>query len=194
MISIKKVGENLYRAYDDKIWLEYYKESEYVNATALCKLICRRDCLERWMATKQCKDLMFALGRDLEDASYIVEPVCYIVDESTFIHPSLVPHLSTWLGPKYNYPVCKLQKQIMYNNVVDNMARLNVKPIPKHYFTLFELNDPKLGPLKQFKTIEGEEKMVMHEQNRLVKKHPKARIIFQHHQVPDTAKVLLERL
>ena len=124
MISTKKVNENLYSVEDlNKTFLQYRKDSEYVNATALCKLL-RPKCgnlLGQWLRSKTAMGLIHDLGWYLSDAKdirpYYIDGT---INNNIFIHPSMVFSLVLFLDPKYNYPICKLMQQIMRNNAIDD--------------------------------------------------------------------------
>ena len=193
MISSRQVSNNLCIVFYNSLWLEYFKDSEYINATGLCKQIRKRNCLIHWKRNQTTIKLMQALNKELKEQYNMEDAVCFEMNGATFIHPSLAPHLATWLGVEFNYPVCQMLKHIIATNEVDKMSRFVPKQVlSTHSFTFFELHDPKLGPMKQYKAVEGLENTHKRECDLLCKKHAKATVIFQQLKVPDNVRVVYE--
>jgi len=155
----------------------YVKQSEYVNATALCMFARGRNVLNHWLENATTKRLMKVLDQQLEDRFNVAEPITLNINNCTYIHPSLVPHLATWLGPCYNYPICKLLQHVIRTPVV-----------PVHAFTFFAVKNS--GPLKPYYALESKLCELKLDVARVMRKHWDAEIIFQHLQVADTTRVL----
>jgi KilA-N domain len=187
MISTKQVGEKLFQVTDSHDnFLQYRQDSEYINASALCLLIKgkRTNMLGLWLRSRDATRLIKDLDWDLCDANdirpYYIDST---IDHNTFVHPSLVFNLTMFLDYKFNFAICNLMKQIM----------LNCAAPPKvyHTFTFFELRNPKLGPMKQYKAVEGMEASHKRGCECVIANHPEAMVLFQC-KVPDNVYVIRE--
>ena len=55
---------------------------------------------------------------------------------------------------------------------------------------MFELNNAQLGPLKQYKAVEGDKKHTNVEHGKIQRWHPQATIVFQQRKVPNEVNVM----
>ena len=190
MISIVQLCDNLYSAKDaQNNFLHFQKDSEDVDASALCTMIKGRgNWLGQWLRSKTTSSLINDLEWYLDDTGNIPYFVDGTVKNHTFIHPSLVGSLVIWLDPRYNYSICKLMQAIIRNSAIDNEV-LEKKKKDTHYLTVYEICDTKLGPLKRYRVYEGTKETFATGNEIIMKTHPQANIVFQQRKVPNNVEV-----
>jgi hypothetical protein len=186
MICTKKVSENLYEVRDDTYFLQYRKDSEYVNATALCKMIRGKldNALGRWLRYHTTAILLHDLGWHLADAQDTRPYYNDKVTRDIFIHPTMVFNLVVCLDAKFNFPICMLMKQITCNGAIETS---NVR----QYFTVFQVHNSKMGPLKRFYAFEGTIEETNQEYRRIVNLdgHQESRRFYQECKANDQVSI-----
>ena len=191
MIALTPLYKNIWKATGFDIEFNYAKDTEYVDVAPLTIKARRKECLPMWLATQNAQ----ALVQGLRDCGFVPTQSleCAPGTTRTFIHPSLVPHLATWLHPKFNYPVCKLLQTITNNARVEGMheawkARRTRKPTT-HCFTFAKLND-KHESIMKYKAVECMASEVEEHLDVISRFHPNLKIIFQQFEIPNGIRVL----
>jgi hypothetical protein len=192
MISLTPNHESIWKASDGELDLFYDKQDEYVDAMALCQRIrCRANVFQQWRTTTTA----IALTRELEKRD--IEPCKYLSRgngiNNTFIHPTLVPHLATWLDLKINYQVCKLLQAITIDatiKVVPGRRCKTAKPATTtHSFTFYSAPDSWSKMLKYY-AMECATKDIDKRTRVFRENNPHAAIIFQQHEIANSVHVM----
>src|SRR3977135_1361509 len=131
MISLVQHDNNIWKASDGTLELLYCKDTGYINATQMCRFICKKNRVKDWSRTAHTVAVETHLLRQLSDDGQTRFKVDTKAGSEVYIHPALTIHLANWFGPKYNYPTCKLLQQITINTAMGNViTKINVNRSP----------------------------------------------------------------
>src|SRR3981189_2893974 len=158
MISLVQHDKNIWKASDGTLELLYCKDTEYINATQLYFFVSKTHCLDKWLSSNHTLKLEYHLRGQLGDGCTTQFKIDTKNGSDIYIHPSLLPHLANWFGPKYNYPICKLLQKIMINTAMSKVMKVtHYKPaLYTHSFIFFELDEDEDDCLQQFFAVECE--------------------------------------
>ena len=167
--------------------LYFFKPGEYVNAHALCyQLRKRRDIYDNWTRLIITEALFAGLR-----ASYVIPT--QIIDCDTFIHITLVPHLTAWLCPRSNYVIFLILEEIhRLCNGGDPHVWVPKSP-PTNVFAFFEISQD-LTTLHRYYAMECKSQQFNRRHEQLKLKHPKCELILKVENIPRVRPSILSKI
>ena len=106
------------------------KSNGYINATKLCKHVEGKDYKE-WRRYKNAQELIKELENSVSVNSRPPEIECFNIENNIkgiYVHPDLIPHIASYMSPKYAIMISKIVNEYAIN----------------HFKTIMEIKDKSI--------------------------------------------------
>jgi len=84
----------------------------YMNATDFCKKLAKREGTKKryshWLKSEEADEMLSSFGTFL---GIPIEELTYTIGEDIYVHPSLSPHIMSWISPKFSLKMAKIVNQ-----------------------------------------------------------------------------------